>query len=240
MSVTITNCHFENSTSSLAKAQFRGNSGGLSIGYHTADPSTTSLPKLSITESTFVDNSVLLPSQNSSQQIDLALNDHYYFGRGGGLGIFIDESYTNVTTEISSCIFIGNYAESFGGGLYLYVDGNETHHMFIVTNCSFLRNSAGPGSFGGGLQIALLIRNLNSPPCTFTFSNCSFTENTADFGGGLSSVQVFSQGEGNVVSVLGSHFFNNTGTEVGSAVMFASLLYVQNRVESLHYRVRDW
>ena len=183
---------------------------------------------------------MLLPSQNSSQQINLALNDHYYFGRGGGLGIFVDESFTNISAEISNCNFSGNYAESFGGGIYLYVDGNETRHDFTVTNCNFTRNSAGPGSFGGGLQIAMLIRNLNSPPCNFTFSNCVFTENVADFGGGLSTVQVFSQGEGNMVSVSDTHFFNNTGSEVGSAVMFASLLYVQNRVQSLHYRVKDW
>ena len=235
--ITIDGCHFDSSRSSLGKAQFRGNAGGLSIAYHSNDPSTTNLTQVSITDSTFTNNSAILPSQNSSQQINLALNNNYFFGRGGGLGIFLNEAYRNISFEISNCNFSGNFAEFVGGGFLALVDGNETHHNFSVTNCNFWNNSA---VFGGGLQAAMQVRNLNSSPSSFTITNTYFVGNVADFGGGMGTVQVFNRGSGNMVSLSGSYFSENTGREVGSAVMFASLLYIQNREESLHYQVKDW
>ena len=156
------------------------------------------------------------------------------------MGIFIDESFANISIEIENCVFTGNYAQSFGGGLYLYVDGNETQHNATIRGSQFYNNSAGPGSFGGGLQVAFLVRNLRSAPSMFDFVNCTFRDNNADFGGGMSTVQVYSQGAGNLVTLSNSTFNENVASEVGSAVMFASLLYVQNRNESLHYTVKDW
>ncbi len=238
--VHVDNSTFENNTAIVGTGQFRANSGGLAVAYHTSEPSNGSRPLVRVTGSVFKSNRALLPTQNSSQQINLALNNHYYFGRGGGFGIFIDEVYAYVSTEVSDCTFIGNYADSFGGGIYLYVDGNGTYHNFSVSGSTFVDNSAGEGSFGGGIEVALLIRNINSPPTSFNISRCEFTNNTADFGGGLSFVQVYSQGAGNSISLSDSTFINNTANNVGSAVMFASLLYVQNRMESLHYKVRDW
>lgn len=234
------NSTFDGNTAINGTGQFRSNSGGLSIAYHTLQYSSWSRPLVRLTQSVFKSNKVLLPPSNSSQQINLALNDHYYYGRGGGAGIFIDEDFVNVSTEIDGCTFMGNHAESFGGGLYLYVDGNSTFHNFTVSDCNFILNSAGPGSFGGGLQVALLITNNDSPPTTFNVTNCYFSNNTAEFGGGMSSVQVYSQGAGNSIALSESTFVNNRASEVGSAVMFASLLYVQSRVESRHYKVHNW
>lgn len=98
------------------------------------------------------------------EQIDLALNNYSYYGRGGGAGIFINENVTTVTMEIEDCLFLENYAESFGGGLYLITNGHETHHKFVIRRCHFTNNSAGPTSFGGGVQVAMLTRNQRSPP----------------------------------------------------------------------------
>ena len=103
------------------------------------------------------------------EQIDLALNNNYYYGRGGGAGIFINGDVTNITTEIEDCLFLENYADSFGGGLYLNTNGNETHHNFIIRRCNFTSNLAGPTSFGGGIQVAMLIRNQLSSPTTYAF-----------------------------------------------------------------------
>ncbi len=233
---------FFNNTAAEGTGQYRANSGGLSIAYHSlySNKMRSGYPLVRITESTFWSNRALLPMQRSFQELNLALNNHSYFGRGGGLGIFIDESYTNVSTEIDNCTFVENYADSFGGGLYLYVAGNETHHDFTVSNCSFTSNEAGEGSFGGGVQLTFLIRNLNSLPSTCIFTKCSFSNNFAQFGGGLSTTQVYSQGAGNSVSLSESKFFNNMANEVGSAVMFASLLFIQSGIESLHYEVSDW
>ncbi len=171
------------------------------------------------------------------------------------MGIFVQESsLRNISFLIQGCLFDGNFAESFGGGLYLYVAGSKTNHTFTVENSTFTRNVAGKGSFGGGLQVAMLIQNLDRPPTRFDFIGCHFEDNMADYGGGLSTVQVstcivvhvhasqdllmlqvYSQGAGNLVSISECTFVNNRANNVGSALMFASFLYVQNRNESLHY-----
>lgn len=95
------------------------------------------------------------------------------------------------------------------------------------------------GNFGGGIQVALLIRNANKDPSRLDFIHCNFFNNTASFGGGLSSVQVYSQGAGNVISLSDSHFEGNQASDVGSGVMFASLLYVLNRKLSHYYEVSN-
>ena len=227
----------------LEKEQYRSNSGGLAIAYHTNKTvyfNTSRKPWITVTDCTFIDNKAFLPGDNSSrQQINQALNNHTYFGRGGGLGIFLDELYINISVDIEQCRFHDNYAESFGGGLYIYIDGANTQHNFTISNCTFTNNSAGPGSFGGGLQVALLIRNTESEPSQLDFIGCRFMDNTASYGGGLSSVQVYSQGTGNKVSLRDSYFEGNVASDVGSGVMFASLLYVQNRMSSFYYQVSD-
>lgn len=189
------NSNFTNCITDVAKAQFRGNSGAVSIAYYTnpSDVNMTTVtrqPVMRITGCTFQNNSAFLPQQNSNQQINLALNNNYFFGRGGGLGIFIQESVKNVTTIVQNCTFVENFASSFGGGAYFYISGNESHHNFSVEDCNFTGNSADEGSFGGGIQVAMLIRNLQSPPCKLEFVRCLFDFNKADYGGGLSTVQV--------------------------------------------------
>lgn len=91
---------------------------------------------------------------------------------------------------MQNCTFVDNYAASFGGGAYFYVNGKETHHNFSVRGCNFTKNSGGKGSFGGGVQVPLLIQNQGSPPCNLEFVQCVFDGNLADYGGGLSTVQV--------------------------------------------------
>ena len=118
------------------------------------------------------------------------MNQNIYYGRGGAVGIFVQESLRNVSFIVEDCLFDRNLAESFGGGLYLYLDGVNTHHNFTVKNNNFTRNVAGKGSFGGGLQLALLIQNLNTEPSRLDVIGCHFQQNVADYGGGLSTVQV--------------------------------------------------
>ena len=194
--IEIHQSNFTNCKTEIAKTQYRGNSGAISIAYYSQPGTTlnsnpiTSEPQVNITGCRFFNNSAFLPPQNSSEQINLALNNNYFFGRGGGLGIFIQESLKHVTTFIQNCTFVKNYAASFGGGAYLYINGNQTQHDFTVEDCNFTKNSGGEGSFGGGIQVPLLIQNQGSPPCNLEFIRCVFDRNVADYGGGLSTVQV--------------------------------------------------
>lgn len=73
--------------------------------------------------------------------------------------------------------------------MYIYIHGRQTHHNFSVVDSNFTRNVAGNGSFGGGIQVAMLIRNFGLPS-RLDFVRCHFEENVAEFGGGLSTVQV--------------------------------------------------
>ena len=226
----------------LGKDQYHSNSGGLGIAYHTNHTfyfNQFLIPWVRVTDCRFEYNKVELPGANTQQQINQAINEHFYFGRGGGLGIFLDEFFINITVDIEHCLFKSNFADSFGGGLYLYIDGTDTQHEFKVSHCNFTDNQAGLGSFGGGLQVALLIHNAQSEPSQLDFMHCHFVGNQASFGGGLSAVQVYSQGSGNRISLRNSHFEGNFASDVGSAVMFASLLYVQNRKSSYFYQVSD-
>ena len=184
--------NFTNCMTNIAKTQYRGNAGAVSIAYLSVNTTSpiTSEPLVHITGCMFWNNSALLPPENSSEQINLALNNNFFFGRGGGLGVFIQESLRNITTLIQNCTFVENYAASFGGGAYLYISGKGSHHNFSVEDCNFTRNSGGEGSFGGGIQVPLLIRNKGSPPCNLEFIRCVFDSNQADYGGGLSTVQV--------------------------------------------------
>ena len=233
---------FHNNSAMLEKEQYRSNSGGLGIAYHTNDTvyfNASNPPWISVTNCTFEANRAQLPEANSQQQINQALNNHFYFGRGGGLGIFLDEFFVDISVDIRQCSFSDNFAESFGGGLYIYIDGNNTRHKFTVSDSNFTGNCARNSSFGGGLQVALLIRNAQSQPSQLDFIGCRFIGNLASFGGGLSVVQVYSQGSGNKISLRDSHFERNGASNVGSAVVFVSLLYVQNRQSSHFYQVSD-
>lgn len=169
----------------------------MSISYLSNDTQTplnvpfSATPFASITNSIFTNNRAVLPPGQSTAQINQALNNNIYLGRGGSVGIFVHEStLRNISFLIQECVFDGNFAESFGGGVYLYVAGSNTNHTFTVEDNVFTKNIAGDGSFGGGLQVAMLIQNLNSPPTRFNFTRCHFEENVAAFGGGLSTVQV--------------------------------------------------
>ena len=230
----------QDSGSSRSKPQYRGNSGGISLGFfHNA--SSTQNHSVSVRNTTLRNNSALLPQENfNKRQTDLALNNNFFFGRGGGLGVYIKEQLANISIEIIDCTFENNYADAFGGGMYFNIDGDSTSHQFAIKQCLFKGNAAGNGSFGGGIQIAFLNRNSNTNPTECAFEDCMFINNSAAFGGGLSSVQTYSQGQGNMVSVARTVFENNTAFEVGSGLMFGSLLYIQNRVRSQHYRVEDW
>ena len=236
----ITDSLVQDSVSSRSKPQYRGNAGGISLGFfHNA--SATQNHSISVRNTTLRNNSALLPHVSfNRQQIDLAINNNFFFGRGGGLGVFINEQLANISVEVTDCTFENNYADAFAGGMYFFINGDSTSHQFAAKRCLFTGNTAGNGSFGGGFLVSFLNRNSNTNPTECAFEDCTFINNSAAFGGGFASVQGFSQGQGNVVSVTRSVFENNTALEVGSGLMFGSLLYIQNRVRSQHYRVIDW
>lgn len=185
--------HFRDCVASIGSEQFRTNSGAVSIAYYRQQedesPLRNTYPTLTVTNCTFINNSAYLPDTNSDQ-MNLALNTNFFNARGGGLGIIPQDSFSNVQAHITNTIFQQNQAESFGGAVVIIIIGNETSHEFTFENCTFLHNTAGNTSLGGGLHVALLLKNLDSPPTNITVIGSRFEENSANFGGGFSVVQV--------------------------------------------------
>ena len=189
--IEIRDSMFNNCSTNIGKSRNRGNSGALSIAYYTlTPPSNLSRPTASITNCVFTGNKAILPPGISRSQLNQALNNNNYHGRGGAVGLFVQESYKNVSVRIEDCQFDSNYADSFAGALYLNLAGENTTHTFQIRGTNFTGNSAGEGSYGGAVQIALLIQNIDHAPSQFDFTSCHFEGNLAEYGGGLSAVQV--------------------------------------------------
>ncbi len=148
-------------------------------------------PFVMISDSIFTDNRAILPPGISQSQLNEALNNNTYHGRGGGVGIFVQENTRNVSVTVRDCLFDANYADAFGGGLYLNIAGQNTTHYFTVERNNFTRNRVeGDSSYGGATHLALTIRNIDYLPTEIKFVECYFEGNHASFGGGLSTVQV--------------------------------------------------
>lgn len=169
---------------------YRGNTGGVSFGYNTL-PSHFSSPSLCVQNSTFINNSATAESAflTSSQ----AFFAEIFTGRGGAMGVFINESNHNVTVEIFDCVFKKNYARSFGGSIYILLGGFTTYHKAVLQQTRFHLNSARLG--GGALQSSFFNVGPQDDPLLMLFDNCTFSNNSAIAGG---SIFVFTSTTGNL------------------------------------------
>ena len=207
-----------------------------------------------VTNCVFTENSASLGGNDIQQQINEAINRLIYIGRGGAMGVSVESNDSvDITVTIEHCIFENNLADFSGGAVYLIVNGINSQHSFSLRNCNFTGNVAGVSgsnesgkmdeeggnAYGGGIVVGFQNRNAQSQPTSIYVIQCRFKQNTANFGGGLSVVQIYSQGAGNRVVLSDSYFEENFSDDVGGAVMFASLLYVQNRKDSYHYLVKN-
>lgn len=187
--IVIQDSLFQDCVSSNGSALFRGNSGAVSIAYHREEGNSTVClyPNISISGCTFLNNSALLPGTDQDE-INQAINQNFYFGRGGGLSITPQGYYSNLQARITNTTFQQNWADAFGGAVFLLITGSETVHDVSFEECTFLKNAG--GNVGGGIQIAFLLRNLPDDPTRVVFRNSRFEDNYANFGGGISAVQV--------------------------------------------------
>jgi len=148
-------------------------------------------------------------------------------GNGGGIEI----ANGNSISQITSCIFRGNFA-MYGGGLHLVTD-NE---FFTITSCIFSRNRA--SNSGGGIYFGINCEYL-------TVLSCSFAENAASHGGGLylstntdySNFQscnfshnnavtngggMYTSSENSFLSLAKCNFVNNSASSYGGGLLVAS------------------
>ena len=170
--------------------------------------------------------------------LNVALNQNQFSGRGGGMNVYINTINSFVTVIVRNCLFENNFAEFFGGGLYIYTGGRSSNHSVLVEDTDFINNSV--AAAGGAVHMGLLIQNLDAPGSQFNYTRCSFLSNSADYGGGISAVQTYVLGRGNIVNVKECNFEDNFSTSKGSAITFASLLYPESEEEPYSYSITNW
>ena len=118
------------------------------------------------------------------------------FGHGGGMSVFFRGNSTNNIINIINTDFVNNTAV-WGGGLFVEFNHYTNNNTLTVEYSQFSDNSCvdsdnPDGTVGGGVQIAYAPYGSSILPShnSVTFSQCSFTHNTAYWGGGVSYVIV--------------------------------------------------
>ena len=223
LSVTIKNCTFKNNTSSsyFTRRPFRGNSGGLSIGYFAMQNEVTIL----ITDCVFDNNSADPPPELRVSFADLQVSGNFS-GRGGGLSIIYDgiKSIT-VSCIVKNNIFVNNFAESNGGAVFYFISrviGNQT---YIIGNNVFVNNTS---LFSGGAIIFTNFGfNTRSSNLTIKVTNCNFTSNSATVSGAIALVP---SALGFVAKIQFDRcrFYRNSAQTYSSAVSISSFNYFKS------------
>ena len=154
------------------------------------------------------------------------------FSLGGGLAINFRGNASNCTTKIESCVFRGNHAV-WGGGIQVETRNEVNNNHFAIENTSFQDNTGVLA--GGGVRVGNLLQRGSSDPLnTFTFDNCTFVNNSAIWGGGMSMYgtsvlcRINCANRTAQVSFNRSTWYGNSGT-VGAAL--ATMLVNQNDVQ---------
>ncbi|XP_022787662.1 uncharacterized protein LOC111327692 [Stylophora pistillata] len=168
------------------------------------------------------------------------------FSLGAGLAINFKGNASDCQIQIQFCSFIGNKA-IWGGALNIEIrDEVERNHFMI--NSTLFRNNSGTLE-GGGVRIG----NLQTRAVwinTFIFDNCTFTNNRAIWGGGMSlygspisssaktqvmakfNLSIWRDNRGTVGSALAVMFDQEDQTESGTpfSISFKDCTFTGNQV----------
>ncbi|XP_065910912.1 uncharacterized protein [Dysidea avara] len=148
------------------------------------------------------------------------------FGRGGGLSLLFKGRANTNCVVIDNCIFEGNYA-TWGGGLFIEFQ-DATYNNYVSIERTKIENNicevffdSNHGTGGGGARIGFIFFSPKSVQSnSVKFENCSFTGNSAYWGGGLS---FYTPPESDIIKATNTlNFINCTWTSnhavLGSAV----------------------
>ena len=137
-------------------------------------------------------------------------------GYGGAVFIGFGGNANESTVTIQHTNFTNSIGKR-GGGLYVYYEGNATNNFVSVEKSIFKKNVANIS--GGGFQFGFYTQpsQMNS----FFIVRCSFTENFASFGAGLSIFSIYDEQHVNkldsIIRINESYWENNRGV-LSSAV----------------------
>ncbi len=140
------------------------------------------------------------------------------FDKGGGICIFV-RSHDGVKVSIEDSTISGNEASTYGGGVYATFHNDATNSEITVKRSNYTLNRA---RYGGGHYSGYLHRrSRNQTPlnCSHVFILNQFSDNYAEYGGGVSVFSTktrISNPNGNV-SFENCTWWKNSG-QFGSAI----------------------
>jgi len=182
LEITISGCTFHNNSGTgISRVPFRGNTGAVSIGINNIVQDKMILPSINVSYCSFTHNQAT--AEASFLTTDNALSSQVFTGRGGALGIFINESEFHSQSTISDCMFAGNYARSFGGAVYVVFFGRNTQHVVRVTRAVFEDNVAIVGA--GAFIMTFYSQGVRDRPNTAILLDCFFSGNAGESGGAV-------------------------------------------------------
>jgi len=180
--ITLRNSNFTNNRGTgISRVPYRANTGAVSVGYNNMETDTLQ-PVIVVSGCHFVNNQAT--ARSAFRTTSNAFFNRVFTGRGGGLGIFINDSSHNITGMISDNSFVGNYARSFGGGFYIVVFGDVTQNTLLIESNVFENNLADLG--GGGLSLTFFSSGLKLAPHSSNLTDCLFKGNAGQSGGAIS------------------------------------------------------
>ena len=135
-----------------------------------------------VTRCAFINNRAT--AANKVRPTNDAFFSRIFSGRGGGLGVFYNESYHNISLIITDTHFENNYARSFGGALYLVTFGQQTQNMYTLRRSNFTNNAA--PLVGGAISNTFFSSGIPGAPNSLVMSDCNFIGNVGQTGGALS------------------------------------------------------
>lgn len=153
----------------------------MAIGYNNA-PEYFPQVVAEIARCAFIENRAT--AANKVRSTNAAFHSRKFSGRGGGLGVFYNESYHNISLTITDTHFEDNYARSFGGALYLVKFGKQTQNVYTLRGVTFTNNVAPFG--GGAISNTFFSSGIPEAPNSLVMSDCIFIGNIGQTGGAMS------------------------------------------------------
>ena len=240
---TVRDSTFTNSFTLPLPEDHRGNAGGLTINY--LEPPFLYSNAL-ITNSLFEGNTAGVPNQffeiGSADANQLGANSFsgQFFGRGGGIGIFILDGKTvpivNLTVE--DCTIFNNTATGGGAGIYVAPFGDEINHFIVWRNCTIIKNLA--SEFGGGGHFGFPSFFTYPNKSTFLLEDVRFIDNSADIGGALSVFQAHLVGSGSLVTLRNCLIKGNTASTAAGILFLSSAIILEFEASNYLYQIENW
>ena len=174
---------------------------------------------------TFINNGCTWNAKNEIDPTEADKKD-VIFGCGGGMAMTFKGKSKNNSVHMENCTFSENLAD-WGGGYYFLFE-NKANGNFVLLKNVTAKSNHGVLSGGGGRFFFDPCFNFSEmtylPPNYFVQENCSYFDNQAGWGGGVS---VFGSSLSNTnLSFTNSHWVNNQAL-VGAALGFLSGLNTQ-------------